>query len=435
MTCPRLFSCAFPAILLAAALSTSANAQSAPPAGAAAPAVQVGVVTLHAQAVPIKVELPGRADASQTADVRPQVSGIIKSINFKPGQEVKAGDTLYEIDDAAYQAAVQVQAAAVQKAEAAVSAAQAQLDRSQQLAKSANISQSDLQTAQVTLIQAQADVASAQANLKSAQINEDLTKVAAPITGIISDSAVTQGALVTAAQTTALATVRLLDPIYVDLVETSTNLLKIRSEFENGTLKGTGRGTAGPEVHLTIEDGTVLPDVGSLSIYNVVVSETTGTFTIRATFPNPKRLVLPGMFAQATIDLGTNPSAFLVPQRAVTFNAVGQPTAFFVKDGKAASLVLATNGNVGNDWLVTSGITDGAQVIVDGLQKISDGSAVTPVPVTLDDNGVATMAAAGGTAAAPAAATAPAATATAPAAAPATTTTTPAAAPAASAGK
>jgi len=409
MTNPRLFVCLFPAILLAAALPNPADAQGAA-AGAAAPAVQVGVVTLKAQPVPVTVDLPGRADASQTADVRPQVGGIIKSIDFKPGQEVKAGDTLYEIDDAAYQAQVQVQAAAVQKAEAAVSAAQAQLGRSQQLAKSANISQSDLQTAQVTLIQAQADVASAQANLKAAQINENLTRVVAPITGIIGDSAVTQGALVTAAQTTALATVRLLDPIYVDLVETSTNLLKIRSEFENGTLKGAGRGTGGPVVHLTLEDSTPLPDTGSLSIYNVVVSQTTGTFPIRATFPNPKRLVLPGMFVRATIDLGTNPSAFLVPQRAVTFNAVGQPTAFVVKDGKAVNTVLTTNGNVGNSWLVTSGITDGAQVIVDGLQKISDGSAVTPVPVTLDDNGVATTAtAAAATAATPApAAAAPA---------------------------
>lgn len=405
MTSPRPFLRVFPVVLLALALPAPANAQSAPPAGAAAPAIQVGVVTLHAQAVPVTAELPGRASASQTADVRPQVSGIVKSIDFKPGQEVKAGDTLYEIDDAAYQAAVQVQAASVQKAEAAVSAAQAQLDRSQQLAKSANISQSDLQTAQVTLIQAQADVASANANLKTAQLNEDLTKVVAPITGIIGDTAVTQGALVTAAQTTALATVRLLDPIYVDLVETSTNLLKVRSEFESGTLKGNGRDVS-PVVHLTLEDGTTFPDTGTLTLSNVVVSETTGTFSIRATFPNPKRLVLPGMFVRATVDLGTNPSAFLVLQRAVTFNAVGQPTAFFVKDGKAVNTVLTTNGNVGNDWLVTSGIAEGAQVVVDGLQKISDGSTVTPLPVTLDDNGVVATAAA--TTPAPEAATGPA---------------------------
>jgi membrane fusion protein (multidrug efflux system) len=319
--------------------------------------------------------------------VRPQVGGVIKSINFKAGQTVKAGDTLYEIDDAAYKAQVDVQAAAVQKAEAAVSSAQAQLGRDQQLAKTNNISQSDLQTAQVTLLQAQADVSSAEASLKAAQINESLTTVTAPIAGIITDSNVPQGSLVTAAQTTALATVYALDPVYVDLVTSSADLLKTRAQFHAGTLKGAPRGSA--IVHLTLEDNTAYPDPGTLSIANVVVSASTGTFTLRATFPNAHRLLLPGMFVRATVDLGTNPKAFLVPQRAVTFNAAGQPTAFVVDNGKASTKILTTSGNVGNNWVVTDGIADGAQVIVDGLQKIADGSAVTPVPVTLNADGVA----------------------------------------------
>jgi membrane fusion protein (multidrug efflux system) len=377
------------------AFPTMALAQRAPhgsqaPGGAPSGPIQVGVITLHPQAVPITQQLPGRVSASQTADVRPQVGGVIKAIDFKAGQPVKAGDKLYEIDDAAYAAQVDVQSAAVQKATAAVSAAQAQFGRDQQLAKTNNISQSDLQTAQVTLIQAQADVASAQASLKAAQINEALTAVASPISGIISDTAVPVGSLVTAAQTTALATVYTLDPSYVDLVTSSTDLLKTRAQFRAGTLKGAGRPGTVANVHLTLEDGSAYPDAGTLTIANVVVSESTGSFTLRASFPNAHRLLLPGMFVRATVELGTNPKGFLVPQRSVTFNAAGQPTAFFVVDGKAVSTVLTTDGNVGNDWLVTSGVTDGAQVVVDGLQNVTDGATVTAVPVTIDDNGVAT---------------------------------------------
>ena len=382
-------------LLVATTIALTGRADAQQAGAAAAGPVQVGVVTLHPQAVPITTQLPGRVDASQTADVRPQVSGVIKSIDFKAGQQVKPGDVLYEIDDAVYQAQVQVQAAAVQKAEAAVSSAQAQVTRDQELAKSSNISQSDLQTAQVTLAQATADVASAEASLKSAQINESFTSVTAPISGLISDSAVTQGALVTAAQTTALATVRLLDPSYVYLVETSANLLKLRAQFASGTLKGGPRTTGQAGVHLILEDGSAYPQAGSLTLADVVVSQTTGTFSLRATFPNPRRLLLPGMFVRATVDLGTEPSGYLVPQRAVTFDVTGAATAFFAENGKAVTHTLSTTQSIGNDWLVTAGITDGAQVIVDGLQKISNGSAVTPLEVTLDKNGVAQTATSG----------------------------------------
>ena len=424
-------------LLGALALPGAAFAQKASRGNAAAPSgpVQVGVITLHPQAVPITQQLPGRVSASQTADVRPQVSGVIKAIDFKAGQPVKAGDKLYEIDDGAYSAQVDVQSAAVQKAEAAVSAAQAQLGRDQQLAKTNNISQSDLQTAQVTLVQAQADVASAMASLKAAQINEQLTTVTSPISGIISDTAVPVGSLVTAAQTTALATVYTLDPSYVDLVTSSTDLLKTRAQFRAGTLKGGPRNSGAANVHLTLEDGSAYPDAGTLTIANVVVSESTGSFTLRATFPNAHRLLLPGMFVRATVELGTNPKAFLVPQRSVTFNAAGQPTAFFVESGKAVSTVLTTDGNVGNNWLVTSGVTDGAQVVVDGLQNVTDGAAVTPVPVTIDDDGVATATTASSTPAAASSTPAPAAPSAAPAspaatAIPAAPSSSPTAAPA-----
>lgn len=372
-------------------LATAAVAQPAPGGGTggAATPVQVGVMTLKSQAVPITAELPGRIVASATADVRPQVGGVINAVNFRAGQQVKAGDVLYVIDNATYLAQVSVQSAAVQKAQAAVSTAQSTLDRDQQLAKSNTISQSDLEAAQAALAEAQADVASAQANLKVAQISLGFTQVVAPISGIISDSSVNAGALVTAAQTTALATVRQLDPVYVNVVETSANLLRIRQQFQNGTVKGAEPGRD-PHiaVHLMLEDGSAYPNAGQMTFADVVVSETTGTFTGQGTVPNPNRLLLPGMFVRATLDIGTAPTAFLVPQRAVTFDAVGNPTALFAEKGKAVSHTLTTNGNSGNSWVVIGGVTDGAQVIVDGLQKISSGSAVTPVEVTLDANGV-----------------------------------------------
>jgi len=361
-------------------------AQSAPPGGAAAP-VQVGVMTLKAQAVPITAELPGRVAASASADVRPQVGGIVKSVNFKAGQQVKAGDVLYEIDDSAYQAQVQLQAAAVQKAEAAVSTAQSTVTRDQQLAASNNLAASELEAAQAALAEAKADVGSAEANLKSAQINLAFTRVAAPIAGVISDTSVTAGALVTAAQTTALATIRQLNPAYVNVVETSANLLRMRSQFQKGTVKGQGPDGV-VALHLTLEDGSTYDQAGQMTFRDVVVSESTGTFTGQGTVPNPEMVLMPGMFVRATIDLGTAPAAFLVPQRAVTFDSSGNPTALFAENGKAVVHTLTTDGNSGNYWVVTAGVSAGAQVIVDGLQKVNNGSSVSPVEVTLDQNGV-----------------------------------------------
>ncbi|HVW91059.1 MAG TPA: efflux RND transporter periplasmic adaptor subunit [Devosia sp.] len=395
------------AVLVVAGWLGQAWAQPMPPGapGQTGP-VQVGVITLKAQQVPITVELPGRISASASADVRPQVSGIIKSVNFRAGQQVKAGDVLYEIDDAVYQAQVALQSAAVQKAEAAVSTAQSTVTRDQQLAASSNIAASEVEAAQAALAEAKADVASAEANLKSAQINLGLTQVTAPIAGIIGGTSVNAGALVTASQTTALATIRQLDPAYVNVVETATNLLRVRAQFESGTLKGSqSGGNPTITVHLTLEDGTAYPQAGQMTFLDVAVSESTGTFSAQGTVPNPNRLLLPGMFVRATLDLGMAPSAFLVPQRAVTFDASGNPTALFAEGGKAVSHTLTTNGNSGNNWVVTGGISDGAKLIVDGLQKINPGSAVAPVEVTLDDNGVVVEPVAGG---APAAAAKPA---------------------------
>lgn len=347
--------------------------------------VEVGVITMHPQAVPVTVELAGRVAASKQAEVRPQVGGIIEKIDFQAGALVTAGDVLYEIDDASYEASVAVARASVEKAEASVTSAQSKYDRYVKLGQ--NVSASDLEDARIALVQAQADAASARASLQAAELNLDLTKVKAPISGLISVSSVTEGALVTAAQSTALATVRLLDPAYVDLVDTSANLLKIRAQVEAGNLQGGGRG-AKPPVHLILEDGSTYDEVGELTVTDVVVSESTGTFSLRSTFANPKRVLLPGMFVRATVDLGSDPHAFLVPQRGVTFNAAGEATALVAENGKAVIHVLTTNGSMDNAWIVTGGIADGDQVIVDGLQKVSAGSEVTPLEVTLDADGV-----------------------------------------------
>ena len=371
--------------LLASLVAARAQTPSGGQAGASAP-IEVGVVTMQSQAVPFSVELAGRVSASKEAEVRPQVGGIVKAIDFEAGATVKAGDVLYEIDDASYQAAADVARAALEKTQAGVTSAQAKYDRYEKLG--ANVSASDLDDARIALVQAKADAASAAASLKAAQLNLDLTKVVAPISGLISDSSVTQGALVTAAQTTALATVRLLDPIYVDLVDTSANLLKIRAQHEAGNLKGGGPQSGNPTVHLTLEDGSTYAETGELTLTNVVVSESTGTFTLRATFPNPHRVLLPGMFVRASVDLGSDPHAFQIPQRAVTFNAAGEATVLVAKDGKAVTQVLTTNSSANNAWIVTGGINDGDQVIVDGLQKVSAGSAVKPLEVTIDADGV-----------------------------------------------
>lgn len=264
--------------LLAAAMP--AYAQPVPPgAGAQTGPVQVGMVTLKAQQVPITVELPGRITASASADVRPQVGGIIKSVNFRAGQRVNAGDLLYEIDDASYQAQVAAQAAAVQRAEAAVSTAQSTVTRNQQLAAANNLAASELEASQAALAEAKADVASAEASLKSAQINLGFTRITAPLAGVISDTSVNAGALVTAAQTNVLATIRQLDPANVTVVETATNLLRVRAQFESGTLKSSqpGQNPTIP-VRLTLEDGSAYPLTGQMTFLDVAISE---SLTIR----------------------------------------------------------------------------------------------------------------------------------------------------------
>ena len=372
-------------LLLALAACNDRSDQAGPPPSAGL--VEVGVIALKSQDVPRSIELPGRVVAYATAEVRPQVDGIVRRIAFKETRAVAVGDVLYELDNRKYQAALDAAAAAVKKAEAATASAQASYDRTARLAQTNAVSAQALDDAQSTLLQAKASEEAARADLESAQINLDDTTIKAPIAGTIGVSAVSVGALVTANQTDALATIRQTDPIYVDLVDSSTNLLRIGEEVKSGKL-GRQPGIAA-DVALTLDDDKAYAQQGKLTLAEMVVSQTSGTFSLRSTFPNPNRMLIPGMFVRAKVDLGTMPNAFLIPQRAVTRDNSGAATLYVVSsDGKAELRKITTSGSQGNDWIVVDGVADGDRLIVDGFQKISDGTAVKPVEATIDEDGV-----------------------------------------------
>jgi membrane fusion protein (multidrug efflux system) len=383
---------AFPAlllgfILLVAGCSEDTASKKDAPGAHAEREVEVGIVTLKPASVPRDIELPGRVEASATAQIRPQVDGIIEKLAFKEGGPVKAGDVLYKLESSKFKAAFDAAQAAVHKAQASVTGAQDTLDRNEGLVQQKAVSQQELETARTALLQANADLEAAKADLETARINLSNATITAPISGTIGTSSVSVGALVSANQTDALATIRETDPVYVDLVDTSANLLRIREKVQSGRL---GReDNSAPTVKLTLENGETYERAGKIELADLVVSETTGTFPIRAVFANPDRLLLPGMFVRAKVDLGVMPNAYLVPQRAVTRNAAGEATANFVdKDGKVDNRIIVTDGTANNDWIVTEGVKEGDRLIVDGLQKISQGAKVKPVEVKIDDNGV-----------------------------------------------
>ncbi|KAA1179513.1 efflux RND transporter periplasmic adaptor subunit [Rhizobium tropici] len=367
----------------ATVLLAGCNEQKAAQNNAPAVKTEVSAMSLHPQSVAITAELPGRTSAYLVAEVRPQVGGIIRSRNFKEGSEVKAGDVLYEIDPASYQASYDSATASLQKAEGAVPSAQSKVDRYKSLTAQDAVSKQNLDDALSTLAQANADVASARAALETARINLDYTKMRAPIGGRVDASAVTVGALVTAEQTTALTTIRQLDPINVDVTQSSTNLLEFRRAIADGRLKTSGDNVS---VHLTLEDGSQYKETGRLEFAESSVAETVGTITVRAVFPNPDRILLPGMYVRATIQEGIAENSFVVPQRAVTRNTKGEPIAMFVTtDGKVQQRVLKVQRSIGNSWLIAEGVKDGDRVIVEGIQRVRDGQEVTVSPVTIDD--------------------------------------------------
>jgi membrane fusion protein (multidrug efflux system) len=333
---------------------------------------------------PVTTILPGRAEAYQTADIRPQVSGLIREIAFRDGGEIKKDDLLYQIEDAPYIATVEQAKAAIAKAEASVPSAESNLERYQRLVGS-GATQIEFETAKTTLLQARAEVESAKAALTSAQIDLDHTQIKAPFDGVIDQTAFNIGNVVAANQTTALTTIRQLDPIYISLTESSTNLLKLRDAMAAGDVKGEAGNVA---FRLILEDGKEYNQQGKLDMSKQIVSETTGTFIIRVLFPNPDRIVLPGMYVRATVELGAE-VGYALPQLATSRDANGRLTAQFVSaDGKVETRIFENASPSNNSWLVTEGVKDGDQLIVSGLQSIAAGMPVKPVPMKINENGV-----------------------------------------------
>ncbi|HGM6984995.1 efflux RND transporter periplasmic adaptor subunit [Serratia marcescens] len=350
------------------------------PAGAGAEQ-EVGVVTLRGQSVTLSSELTGRVNATMTSDVRPQVDGIIKQRLFTEGAEVKAGQVLYQIDPASYQASYDQAAAQLKNAQATVQSTRLKSQRYAALVKENGVSQQDADDAKAAYLAAVASVAQYQAALETARINLAYTQVRAPIAGRIGISSVTPGALVTASQSDALATLRALDPIYVDLTQSSAQLLKLRRQ--QAALQ---RGAVTP-VAIKLEDGTPYAHAGKLELTEVAVDEATGSVTLRAVFPNPEHELLPGMYVHATVDNGVDPKAILAPQQGITRNAKGEATALVVDEqNKVAQRTVSAERVVGSNWLIGNGLNEGDRLIVEGTSKVTIGAAVKPVEVSVDKN-------------------------------------------------
>jgi membrane fusion protein (multidrug efflux system) len=354
------------------------QAQGAPPAAAAAP--PVGVVTLAAESVPIVTELPGRTSPYLMAEVRPQVTGIVLERGFVEGSLVRAGQPLYRIDAAPYEAALASALATQAKAEANLASATTRAQRQAELVAMQAVSRQDHEDAQAALKQAQAELQAARAAVDTARIDLARTRVASPIAGRIGKSSVTQGALVTANQATALATVQQLDPIYVDVTQSSADLLRLRRELGQGAAAAGG---APAKVTLRLEDGSAYPLPGRLQFSDVTVDPGTGSVTLRALFPNPDGVLLPGMYVQAQVAEGTRQGAILAPQQGVSRNAKGEAVALVVgAGGKLEQRTVVPERTVGDRWLVSAGLQPGDRLVVDGLQKVRPGATVTPVEVS-----------------------------------------------------
>jgi membrane fusion protein (multidrug efflux system) len=345
-------------------------------------APEVGITTLKSAPLKITTDLPGRTSSFRIAEVRPQVSGIILKRNFVEGSDIKAGESLYQIDPATYQAAYDSAKGDLAQAQANAQIAALTVKRYKPLLGTKYISQQDYDTAAATQSQTAAAVQAAQAAVESARINLAYTKVTSPISGRIGKSSVTEGALVQSAQTTALATVQQLDPIYVDVTQSSEDFIRLRDELKSGQLQQTN-GKA--EVKLLTQDGKEYSQSGTLEFSDVTVDETTGSITLRAVFPNPDHNLLPGMFVRARLDEGTNPNALLVPQQGITRTPTGQATAMVVgADNKVEVRNVTADQAFGDKWVVTSGLKDGDRVITTGLQRVKAGAAVTPQEVSDD---------------------------------------------------
>ena len=347
------------------------------PPGAGGPA-EVGVVAVKQQRVAITSELSGRTAASVIAEIRPQIGGIVQRRLFAEGGEVKAGEVLYQIDPAVYQANSDSAKAGLAKALANQETLRLKVDRYKSLLASKMISQQAFDDANASFQQAQADIATGKAAVELARINLAYTRVQSPISGRIGKSTVTQGALVTASQPTALATVQQLDPINVDVTQSSTEMMRMRRALAGGVLKSAGTDQA--RVKLLLDDGSTYPLEGKLTFSEATVDPGTGSVTLRAVFPNPNRELLPGMYVRAIVEEGVMEDAIVVPQQGVTHDPKGDAVAMVVNgEGKVEQRIVKTERAIGDKWLVSDGLKAGDQLIVEGLQKARPGAPVVAV--------------------------------------------------------
>lgn len=335
---------------------------------------EVGIVTLKSAPLVITTELTGRTSPFRVAEVRPQVSGIILKRNFTEGSEVKAGTSLYQIDPASYKARYEIARSNLVKAQAADKLDQLMLTRAQKLVGMHYLKQQDYDTAVANAQQSHAVVVSAKADLETARINLAYTRVISPVSGRIGKSAVTEGALVQNGQITAMATVQQLNPVYVDITQSSSDFLRMKQALINGTLK---QENGKANVELMTNDGKDYPQRGTLEFADMTVDKTTGSVTLRAIFPNPNHMLLSGMFVRVRLEEGTCPDALLVPQQAVTRTPDGNASVLLVDaDDKVEIREITASQTIGDKWLVTSGLKTGDRVIVTGLQKVKPGVRV-----------------------------------------------------------
>ena len=366
--------CLFLFLLISGMFISGCDDKNKAATGAQPPSVIVHIVKTAPFAV--TTELPGRTSAFRIAEVRPQVDGIILKRNFTEGSDVQAGASLYQIDPATYQAAYDSAKGNVARAKAAAEIAHLTVKRYQPLVGTQYVSKQEYDQAVATAKQADADLLSAQAAVETARINLAYTRVTSPITGIIGKSSVTEGALVTNGQADALATVQQLDPIYVDLTQSSNDFLQLKQAIEKGSLTK----DSASSVKIVMDNGDIYPQVGKLEFTDVTVDESTGSVTLRALFPNPDHQLLPGMFVRARVDQGVRPDAILIPQQSVTRTPRGDALVMVVNaQNKVETRTIQASEAVGDRWLVSNGLNPGDKVIVSGIQHIKAGATVTPM--------------------------------------------------------
>jgi len=370
-------------VLAALALLGCENRKQAPPP----PAPEVSVATVASERLVLSTELPGRTSAYLVSEIRPQVNGIIQKRLFNEGADVKAGDQLYQIDPAPFEAARESAKAALAKSEANLPAVKLRFERYKTLLSEKAVSQQDYDDKEAAFKQAEADIAYWRAAVQTARINLEYTRVTAPISGRIGKSNVTDGALVTAYQAMPLATIQQIDPIYVDVPQSTAELLRLRRRFENGRLTQDGPNLR--KVHLFLEDGTEYPLEGHLKFRDVTVEPSTGSVILRIVFPNADGLLLPGMFVRARVKEGINEKAILVPQQAIFRDPKGNPLAYVLDDqDRVQQRVLTIDRAVSDRWLISDGLKEGDRVVLEGIQRIRPGMTVkVATPASIEKKG------------------------------------------------